>query len=88
MTPFIQSIVSNQAQKRDRIPIKGAVIPINPVKPKPSQVIPRSQTHQSHPIPPDIIIDTDIQLPIHKTRTTQKFTKRNTTISKTKPPKK
>jgi hypothetical protein len=66
MTPFIQSLISNQAQKVDRIPIKDAVKPVNPVIPKPPpQTIPVPQTDQSHPIPPDIIIDSDIQLPMH-----------------------
>ncbi len=31
MTPVIQSIIANQAQKVDRIPIKNAVKPVNPV---------------------------------------------------------
>ncbi len=31
MTPFIQSIVANQAQKVNRISIKDAVKPVNPV---------------------------------------------------------
>ena len=35
MTPFIQSLISNQAQKVDKIPIKDAVKPINPVVPQP-----------------------------------------------------
>ena len=35
MTPFIQSLISNQAQKVDRIPIKDAVKPVNPVIPEP-----------------------------------------------------
>jgi hypothetical protein len=66
MTPFIQSLISNQAQKVDRIPIKDAVKPVNPVIPEPiPQAIPVPQKDQSHPIPPDIIIDSDIQLPIH-----------------------
>ena len=50
MTPVIQSIIANQAQKVDRIPIKEAVKPVNPVIPKPPpQVIP-VPTDQSHPI--------------------------------------
>jgi hypothetical protein len=66
MTPVIQSIIANQAQKVDRIPIKEAVKPVNPVIPKPPpQVIPNPQTDQSHPIPPEIIMDSDIQIPIH-----------------------
>jgi hypothetical protein len=31
MTPVIQSIIANQAQKVDRIPIKDALKPVNPV---------------------------------------------------------
>ena len=56
MTPFIQSLISNQAQKVDRIPISGGdVKPINPVIPKPKpQYIPNPQTDQSHPIPQTI----------------------------------
>jgi hypothetical protein len=66
MTPFIQSLISNQAQKVDRIPMKDAVKPVNPVIPEPPpQAIPVPQKDQSHPIPSDIIIDADIQLPIH-----------------------
>ena len=49
MTPFIQSLISNQAQKVDKIPIKDAVKPINPVVPQPiPQSIPVPQV-QSHP---------------------------------------
>ncbi len=45
MTPVIQSIIANQAQKVDRIPIKDAVKPINPVVIKPPpQAIPVPQT--------------------------------------------
>ncbi len=41
MTPFIQSLISNQAQNVDRITIKDAVKPVNPVVPKPiPQAIP------------------------------------------------
>jgi hypothetical protein len=66
MTPVIQSIIANQAQKVDRIPIKEAVKPLNPIIPKPPpQTIPNPQTDQSHPIPPEIIMDSDIQLPMH-----------------------
>ena len=56
MTPFIQSLISNQAQKVDRIPISGGdVKPINPVIPKPKpQYIPNPQTDQSHPTPQTI----------------------------------
>jgi hypothetical protein len=66
MTPFIQSLISNQAQKVDRIPIKDAVKPVNPVIPEPpEQYKPNPQTDQSHPIPPEILIDSNIQIPIH-----------------------
>jgi hypothetical protein len=66
MTPLIQSIISNQAQKVDRIPIKDAVKPVNPVLTKPPpQKIPISQKDHSHPIPPEIIMDSDIHLPMH-----------------------
>ncbi len=66
MTPVIQSIIANQAQKVDRIPIKDAVKPVNPVLPKPPpQAIPIPKKDQSHPIQPEIIIDSDIQLPLH-----------------------
>ncbi len=66
MTPFIQSLISNQSQKVDRIPINDAVKPVNPVIPEPiPQAIPIPQKDQSHPIPPNIITDSNIQLPIH-----------------------
>jgi hypothetical protein len=81
MTPFIQSLISNQAQKVDRIPIKDAVKPINPVVPQPiPQSIPVPQV-QSHPIPqgwedlkgprapPEIIMD---KLPIQSKKTQKK----------------
>jgi hypothetical protein len=66
MTPMIQSLISNQAQKVDRIPIKDAVKPVNPVLNKPPpQAIPISQKDHSHPLPPEILIDSDFQSPIH-----------------------
>jgi hypothetical protein len=69
MTPFIQSLISNQAQKVDKIPIKDAVKPINPVVPQPiPQSIPVPQV-QSHPIPPEIIMD---KLPIQSKKNTKK----------------
>ena len=56
MTPLMQSIISNQMQKVDRIPVKDAVKPINPVIPEPiPQAIPIPQKDQSHPIPPELI---------------------------------
>ena len=78
MTPFIQSIISNQAQKVDRTPIpsypkkppqaisQDDVKPVNPVIPKPiEQYVPTPQTDQSHPIPPEIIMDSNITSSIH-----------------------
>ena len=66
MTPLIQSIISNQAQKTDKIPIKDTVKPLNPVIPEPPpQPIPIPQKDQSHPIPPEIIIDSNFQIPMH-----------------------
>ncbi len=63
-------MISNQTQKVDRIPIKEAVKPVNPVKPEPiPQAIPIPQKDQSHPIPPGII--TNIKLPIKKTNPNQ-----------------
>jgi hypothetical protein len=77
MAPMIQSIISNQAQKVDGIPIKEAVKPLNPVIPKPPpQTIPVPQTDQSHPIPPEIIMDSDIQLPIHNKHMNHKIYKK------------
>ncbi len=72
MTPFIQSLISNQAQKVDRIPIKDAVKPVNPVKPEPiPQYTPISQKDQSHPIPPEII--TNMNSPTQSKETQQKI---------------
>ena len=81
MTPFIQSLISNQAQKVDRIPIstnpvnptkptipisQDDVKPVNPVIPEPiPQYIPNPQTDQSHP---EITIDSNIQPPIKNKR--------------------
>ncbi len=84
MTPMIQSIISNQAQKVGRIPIKEAVKPINPeIAKPPPQAIPVPQTDQSRPIPPDIIMDSDVRLPMHNKHIEhiKKNTKRNTTTS-------
>ena len=88
MTPFIQSLISNQ-QKVNRIPIsEGDVKPVNPINPKtPTQAIPipqddvkpvnpvipkpveqyvpNPQTDQSRPIPPEIIMDSNISSLIH-----------------------
>jgi hypothetical protein len=90
MTPFIQSLISNQAQKVDRIPIKDAVKPVNPVIPEPPpQAIPVPQNDQSHPIPPDIIFDSDIQLPIHNKHLHHKHLQNiiQPQVPKIKPPK-
>lgn len=77
MTPFIQSLISNQAQRVDRIPTnpintktppisQGDVKPINPVISEPiPQYVPNPQTDQSHPIPPEIIMDSNIDSSIH-----------------------
>ena len=83
MTPFIQSLISNQAQRVDRIPVnpvnpvnpinpktppisQGDVKPVNPVIPEPiPQYVPNPQTDQSHPIPPEIIMDSNIDSSIH-----------------------
>lgn len=78
MTPFIQSIISNQAQKVDRTPIpsnpkkppqaisQDDVKPVNPVIPKPiEKYTPNPQTDQSHPIPPEIIMDSNISSSIN-----------------------
>ena len=88
MTPFIQSIISNQ-QKVNRIPIsEGDVKPVNPINPKtptqaipisqgdvkpvnpvitkpPERYVPNPQTDQSHPIPPEIITDSNFSSLIH-----------------------
>lgn len=78
MTPFIQSIISNQAQKVDKTPIpsnpkkppqaisQDDVKPVNPVIPKPiEKYTPNPQTDQSHPIPPEIIMDSNISSSIN-----------------------
>ena len=78
MTPVIQSIIANQAQNVNRIPNTSNQVqtvdkipmkdvkPINPNIPEPPpQTIAVPQNDQSHPIPPDIIIDSDINTPIH-----------------------
>ena len=88
MTPLIQSLISNQAQKVDRIPIRDAVKPVNPVLNKPPpQAIPISQKDQSHPIPPDIV---DVQSPIHNKPINQKNLQKivQPQVPKIKPPKK
>jgi hypothetical protein len=75
MTPLMQSIISNQMQKVDRIPVKDAVKPINPVIPEPiPQAIPIPQKDQSHPIPPELI--TNMDLPIPSKQTQQKLIKK------------
>jgi hypothetical protein len=83
MTPLMQSIISNQMQKVDRIPVKDAVKPINPVIPEPiPQAIPIPQKDQSHPIPPELI--TNMDLPIPSKQTQQKLIKK--TIKPQSPP--
>jgi hypothetical protein len=67
MTPVIQLVIANQAQKVDRIPIQEEVKPSSKTykaKPPP-RAIPIQQKDQSYPIQPEISIDSDIQLPIH-----------------------
>ena len=72
MTPFIQSLISNQAQRVDRIPIRDAVKPENPVIPEPiPRYTPISQKDQSHPIPPEIIAN--MNSPIQSKETQQKI---------------
>jgi len=91
MTPLIQSLISNQAQKVDRIPIKDAVKPVNPVLNKPPpQAIPISQKDHSHPLPPEILIDSDFQLPIHNKHMDHKNLQKivQPQVPKIKPPKK
>ncbi len=91
MPPMIQSIIANQAQKVDRIPIKEAVKPVNPIIPKPPpQTIPNPQTDQSHPIPPEIIMDSDVQIPIHNKHMNNKNLQKEIKpqMPPTKPPKK
>ena len=83
MTPFIQSIISNQAQKVNPVPVstnptnpkkppqtipisQDDVKPVNPVIPKPiEQYVPNPQTDQSNPIPPEIIMDSNMSSSIH-----------------------
>jgi hypothetical protein len=49
MTPLIQSLISNQAQKVDRIPIRDAVKPVNPVIPEPKTYIHANISKRSFP---------------------------------------
>ena len=80
MTPFIQSMISNQiANRPTNQPTAGKikekdVTPVNPVITKPiEQPAVNPQTDQSHPIKPDdVILDTDIQIPIHNKHTQNK----------------
>ena len=91
MTPLIQSLISNQAQKVDRIPIRDAVKPVNPVIPEPIPIYtPISQKDHSHPIPPEILIDSDFQLPIHNKHMNNKNLQKivQPQVPKIKPPKK
>ncbi len=71
-------------QKTDRISIKDAVKPVNPVI---SEPIPIPQTDQSHPIPPEIIIDSNIQLPIHNKHIHHKHLQNQLQLPIIKPPK-
>ena len=68
-TQQLQSLISNQAQKVDKIPIKDAVKPINPVVPQPIPQSIQVPQVQSHPIPPEIIMD---KLPIQSKKTQKK----------------
>ncbi len=115
MTPFIQSIISNQ-QKVSRIPIsEGDVKPVNPINPKtPTQAIPipqddvkpvnpvippkpvepyapNPQTDQSRPIPPEIIMDSNVSSLIHNKHMDHKKNLQKQIqpqVPTTKPPKK
>jgi hypothetical protein len=70
MTPFIQSLISNQAQRVDRIPIRDAVKPVNPLIPEPiPRHTPISQKDQAHLIPPEII--SNMNPPIQSKETQQ-----------------
>jgi hypothetical protein len=60
----IQQVTTNISTTKDKI--KDEIKPINPVIPKHiPQYVPNPQTDQSHPISPDIIIDSNISTPIH-----------------------
>jgi hypothetical protein len=60
----IQQVTTNISTNKDKI--KDQIKPINPVIPEPiPQYVPNPQSDQSHPIPPDIIIDSNISTPIH-----------------------
>ena len=74
MTPMIQSMISNGIISNNppnpgkpTPPIKQKdVTPVNPVIPKPpEETIKNPQTDQSHPIPPEIIMDSNISSSIH-----------------------
>ena len=74
MTPLMQSIISNQLQKTDRVSITDAVKPVNPIIPETiPQYTPISQKDQSHPIPPEIIMDSNISSLIHDKHTQNKI---------------
>ncbi len=75
MTQFIQSRISNQAQKVDTIRFQEAVKPVYPVIPEPRrQTIPILQKDQSYPIPPEII--TNMNSPIQNKETQQNIIKK------------
>ena len=72
MTPFIQSMISNQIANQPNTGGGGIIKekdikPVNPVLPNPKDEITKNpQTDQSNPIKPDdIIMDSDITTPIH-----------------------
>ena len=60
----IQQVTTNISKTKDKI--KDEIKPINPVIPEPiPQYVPNPQSDQSHPIPPDIVIDSNISTSIH-----------------------
>ncbi len=60
----IQQVTTNISTTKDKI--KDEIKPINPVIPEPiPQYVPNPQSDQSNPIPPDILIDSNISTPIH-----------------------
>jgi hypothetical protein len=60
----VQQVTTNISTTKDKI--KDEIRPINPVIPEPiPQFVPNPQTDQSHPITPDIIIDSNISTSIH-----------------------
>ena len=60
----IQQVTTSISTNKDKI--KDQIKPVNPVIPEPiPQFVPNPQSDQSHPIPPDITIDSNISNPIH-----------------------